>query len=114
MEIALDKKMNKIKDFPPIIKHNLPRSCYVYNSTGYTAITTKLYPYKTNSCELYTMVYLEIISATHRSFPRTFSSQRSPKSSSLKSQICMHGQKITEHASFMLKSLVNVAMNTPT
>ena len=47
--------MNETKDFFPIIKSNLPGSCYVYNSTSYTAITTELYLNKTNSHELYTM-----------------------------------------------------------
>ena len=31
LEIAMEKIMNKIKDFFLIIKRNLPRSCYVYN-----------------------------------------------------------------------------------
>ena len=79
METALEKKLNKVKYFFPIVKCNLPRSCYVYNSTGYTAITKELYPYETNSYELYTMVYLGIISVPHRPFPRTFSSQKVPQ-----------------------------------
>ena len=53
------EKMNKAKDFLPIIKSNLPGSCYVYNSTGHTAITIELYPKKTNFHELYTMEPLE-------------------------------------------------------
>ena len=47
--------MNKTKDLFPITKSSLPGSCYVYNSTSYTAITTELYPNKTNSHELYSM-----------------------------------------------------------
>ena len=52
------------------------------------------------------------ISVPHRLFPPTFSTQKFPQSFSLKSQICMHGHKIAERASFMLKFLVNIAMNT--
>ena len=83
--------MNKMKDFYPIIKRNLQRSFYVYNSTGYIAITTELYSNKI-SYGLYIMVSLQRISALHPFgiFHQSFQAKTSPKDPAWKVKfVCM-------------------------
>ena len=71
MEIALEKKNEQNKGSFPIIKFNLSRSCYVYNSTGYAPIRTELCPYKTNSFEnLLKSLNLKILESFKRSFEK--------------------------------------------